>query len=65
MGPPGSGAAADPSGRIAQWEKANASQLAGAKSTIDEVRRLEQGDLASLSVALRLLRGVIRSGTAT
>jgi glutamate dehydrogenase len=50
--------------RIAQWEKANASQLARARQTLDEVRSLEQGDLASLSVALRMLRGVVRSGTA-
>ncbi|HZI97137.1 MAG TPA: NAD-glutamate dehydrogenase domain-containing protein, partial [Actinomycetales bacterium] len=52
-----------PETRIAVWEKANASQLARAKSTLDEVGRLEHGDLAALSVALRMLRGVIRSGS--
>ena len=54
-----------PEKRIAVWEKVNASQLVRAKTTLDEVRRLEHGDLAALSVALRLLRGVIRSGSAT
>ena len=43
---------------------ANASQLARARTTMDEVRQLEDGDLAALSVALRMLRGVIRSGSA-
>ncbi|GAB2676040.1 NAD-glutamate dehydrogenase [Thalassiella azotivora] len=50
---------------IDAWESVNASQLARARSTIDEVRRLESTDLASMSVALRLLRGVIRSASAT
>ncbi len=53
----------EPVERIAAWEKANASQLARAQQTIDDVRRLDHGDLASLQVVLRLLRGVIRSGS--
>ncbi len=54
----------EPAQRIATWEEANASQLSRARATLDEVRSLEHGDLAALSVALRLLRGVIRSGSA-
>ncbi len=54
----------DPQQRIEAWEGANASQLARARTTVDEVSRLEDGDLASMSVALRVLRGVIRSGSA-
>ncbi len=51
--------------RIERWEKANAAQLNRARSTIEEVRGLEHGDLASMQVALRVLRGVIRAGSAT
>jgi hypothetical protein len=32
-----------------------------AGATLDEIGRLEKGDIASLSVALRTLRGVVRS----
>ncbi|HEY6798399.1 MAG TPA: NAD-glutamate dehydrogenase [Kineosporiaceae bacterium] len=49
--------------RIAAWERANAAAVVRATQTLDEVRRLEKGDLASLSVALRTLRGVVRSST--
>jgi glutamate dehydrogenase len=59
------GEALDPMQEIQAWESANSSQLARVRSTIDEVGRLEKSGLASLSVALRLLRGVIRSGSAT
>ena len=51
--------------RIDRWEKANAAQLNRAKATIQEVRDLEHGDLASMQVALRVLRGVIRAGSAS
>lgn len=37
--------------------------VARATQTLEEVRRLEKGDLASLSVALRTLRGVVRSSS--
>jgi glutamate dehydrogenase len=49
--------------RIVAWEHANASAVSRATQTLEEVRRLEKGDLASLSVALRTLRGVVRSST--
>jgi glutamate dehydrogenase len=47
--------------RIEQWERANRAAVLRATQTLDEVRRLERSDLASLSVALRTLRGVVRS----
>ncbi len=56
--------AQDVEARIEVWERANASQLARARTTMDEVGQLEDGDLAAMSVALRVLRGVIRSGSA-
>jgi glutamate dehydrogenase len=56
----GEGTAAE---RIAAWERTNAAAVARATQTLEEVRRLEKGDLASLSVALRTLRGVVRSST--
>jgi glutamate dehydrogenase len=37
--------------------------IARATQTLEEVRWLESGDLASLSVALRTLHGVVRSTT--
>ena len=51
--------------RIADWEVANAAQLARVGQTLEEVRRMDTGDLASLSVALRMLRGLVRSGSAS
>ncbi|MFP5335552.1 MAG: NAD-glutamate dehydrogenase [Actinomycetes bacterium] len=52
-----------PLDRVQEWERGNAGQLARVKQTVEDVQRLERSDLASLSVALRLLRGVIRSGS--
>jgi glutamate dehydrogenase len=52
-----------PVGRIEAWERTNEAAVARATQTLDEVRGLEKGDLASLSVALRTLRGVVRSTT--
>jgi glutamate dehydrogenase len=49
--------------RVHAWERVNAGQLARVRQTVEEVQHLESSDLASLSVALRLLRGVIRSGS--
>jgi len=46
--------------RIEAWERANSAAVARATQTLEEVRRLEKGDLASLSVALRTLRSVVR-----
>ncbi len=51
----------EPLERIAAWEQANSAGVARAVQTLDEVRRHERNDLASLSVALRTLRSVVRS----
>ncbi|MEJ5946171.1 NAD-glutamate dehydrogenase [Pseudokineococcus basanitobsidens] len=49
---------------VAAWEQAHEGPLDRARRVLDEVRRLERGDLAPLSVALRLLRGAVRSSAA-
>jgi glutamate dehydrogenase len=49
--------------RTAAWESENASQLARARQTIEEMEALERVELAPLSVALRSLRSVIRAGS--
>jgi glutamate dehydrogenase len=46
--------------RVLDWEGLNAEQLGRAKSMFDEVNSLEADDMASLSVALRLLRSIVR-----
>jgi glutamate dehydrogenase len=50
----------DPMVRLHEWEAQNADQLARARNMFDEVNRLEQDDISSLSVALRLLRSIVR-----
>ncbi|WP_336923921.1 NAD-glutamate dehydrogenase [Aquipuribacter sp. SD81] len=57
----GDGAAAD---RVQQWESANSTALDRARVTLDEVQRLPGRDIAPLSVALRTLRSVVKTGTA-
>ncbi|MFE8884899.1 NAD-glutamate dehydrogenase [Pseudarthrobacter enclensis] len=54
------GAADSPEARLKDWEAQNAEQLGRAKSMFDEVNALETDDMASLSVALRLLRSIVR-----
>jgi glutamate dehydrogenase len=46
--------------RLKDWEGQNAEQLGRAKTMFDEVNALEADDMASLSVALRLLRSIVR-----
>lgn len=46
--------------RVDAWTAANAANLERAKNMFDEVDRLERDDMASLSVALRLLRSIVR-----
>ncbi|NYE94901.1 glutamate dehydrogenase [Psychromicrobium silvestre] len=46
--------------RIEAWAQQNAEQLGRAKAMFDEVNQLEKDDMASLSVALRLLRSIVR-----
>ncbi len=51
----------EPGERIEAWESSNAAAVDRATATLEEIARLEKGDLASLSVALRTLRGVVRA----
>ncbi|WP_104199768.1 NAD-glutamate dehydrogenase [Cryobacterium sp. Y29] len=46
--------------RLLAWEELNAEQLGRARSVFDEVNSLAQDDMASLSVAVRLLRSIVR-----
>jgi glutamate dehydrogenase len=54
------GSGLSPEDRLKEWERQNAEQLGRAKSMFDEVNSLEADDMASLSVALRLLRSIVR-----
>jgi glutamate dehydrogenase len=46
--------------RIGHWEKENSAAVERAMRTLGEIRNLDSPDLASVSVALRTLRGVVR-----
>lgn len=50
----------DPMARLAEWELQNADNLDRVRSMFNEVNNLERDDMASLSVALRLLRSTVR-----
>ena len=50
----------DPVARLETWEQANAEHLGRATKMFNEVNGLDQDDMASLSVALRLLRSIVR-----
>jgi len=56
---------ATPRERIDAWSESNAEQLARARVALSGIQRLEHPGISALSVALRTLRGVIRSGSAT
>lgn len=51
---------ADATMRLQEWENLNAEHLERAKKMFAEVNQLERDDMASLSVALRLLRSIVR-----
>ncbi|TFB46979.1 NAD-glutamate dehydrogenase [Cryobacterium tagatosivorans] len=52
--------AGDAEARVLAWEALNAEQLGRSRSVFEEVNALGQDDMASLSVALRLMRSVVR-----
>ena len=54
-----------PNDRITAWSEVNAESLVRSKVALSGLERLENPGIAALSVALRTLRGVIRSGSAT
>ena len=57
--------ALDPSDRILGWEQAHAAGLGRARATLDEIAATEDADLATLSVALRVLRNLVAQGAAS
>lgn len=50
----------DPLKRVDLWAEENADNLERARVMFDDVNKLEHDDMASLSVALRLLRSIVR-----
>jgi glutamate dehydrogenase len=56
---------APPAQRYDQWARANHESLTRAKGALHGIERLDRPNIAALSVALRTLRSVIRSGAAT
>jgi len=55
---------ADPDERIAKWQDINAEGLARARATLVEISSSDAFDLATLSVALRVIRTLVPSGGA-
>jgi glutamate dehydrogenase len=47
------------------WEKANAASIQRARTALSAIRRLENPNIAALSVALRTLRAVVRVGASS
>ena len=56
--PPGE----SPERRIASWEDQHREGLTRAQATLDQIAALETGDLATISVALRVLRNLVAQG---
>jgi glutamate dehydrogenase len=56
---------AEPEARYAAWSEANAESLTRARTALDAIESLERPTIAALSVALRTLRSVVRSGAAS
>ncbi len=54
---------AGPQARYDVWARANSESLDRARRSLTGITRLESPNLAALSVALRTLRGVVRSGS--
>ncbi len=51
-----------PERRIEDWEDQHREGLGRAQATLDQIAALETGDLATLSVALRVLRNLVAQG---
>jgi glutamate dehydrogenase len=51
--------------RYEEWAKANAESLTRTRTALSGIDRLDKPNIAALSVALRTLRSVVRSGAAT
>ena len=55
----------DPAERFDAWAQANGDALQRARTTLAGIERLDNAGISALSVALRTLRGVLRSGGVT
>ena len=53
----------DPDQRIASWQQVNAEGLSRARATLTDIATAESFDLATLSVALRVIRTLVPSGS--
>jgi glutamate dehydrogenase len=51
----------DADARMQTWVMANSESIQRAKKMFEEINQLEHDDMASLSVALRLMRSTVRS----
>lgn len=54
---------ATPEMRFKAWEEKNTSVINRARTTLEELREAEHYDLATLSVAMRVIRTLLRSGS--
>jgi glutamate dehydrogenase len=52
---------ATPEERFAAWERKNAAILSRSRATLDEIQSSDAFDLANLSVAMRTMRGLLRT----
>ena len=59
------GSSEDASAVYERWAKANADSITRTKGAMSGILRLDKPNIAALSVALRTLRSVIRSGAAS
>ncbi|QMU67881.1 NAD-glutamate dehydrogenase [Streptacidiphilus sp. P02-A3a] len=57
------GPGADPVRRFEAWAEDNATLVNRAKATLDDIRGAESFDLANLSVAMRVIRTLLRTGS--
>jgi glutamate dehydrogenase len=51
--------------RVVSWERSHEAGLARARATLDEISAQEEADLATLSVALRVMRNLVAQGSAS
>ena len=61
----GGDAGPEPEAQWEAWEKENKASIQRSKTALSAIRRLENPNIAALSVALRTLRSVIRVGAST
>jgi glutamate dehydrogenase len=54
---------ASPAERFAAWKARNAAQVVRAEQTLEDIVSADTQDLATLSVALRVIRTILRSGS--